>query len=34
VGFLHMILLHRNKYSGAGGFKRMAWLPRFRSTRR
>ena len=34
LGFLHMILLHKNKYSGAGGFKRMAWLPRFRGTRR
>ncbi len=34
IGFLHMILLHKNKYSGAGGFKRMPWLPRFRGTRR
>jgi quinol-cytochrome oxidoreductase complex cytochrome b subunit len=23
LGFLHMVLLHKNKYSAAGGFKRM-----------
>lgn len=34
IGFLHMSLLHRNKYSGAGGFKRLSAAPRFRSTRR
>lgn len=34
LGFLHMLFLHKNKYSGAGGFKRLAALPRFRETRR
>jgi quinol-cytochrome oxidoreductase complex cytochrome b subunit len=34
IGFLHMILLHKNKYSGAGGFKKLNWAPRFRETRR
>ncbi len=34
LGFLHMSLLHRNKYSGAGGFKRLPLVPRFRATRR
>jgi hypothetical protein len=34
IGLLHMLLLHKNKYSGAGGFKRVGWAPRFRETRR
>jgi quinol-cytochrome oxidoreductase complex cytochrome b subunit len=34
IGFLHMILLHKNKYSGAGGFKRMGAILRMRGTRR
>ncbi len=34
IGFLHMILLHKNKYSGAGGFKRIPWLPKLRGIRR
>lgn len=34
VGLFHMLLLHKNKYSGAGGFKRLGWLPRFRGVRR
>jgi quinol-cytochrome oxidoreductase complex cytochrome b subunit len=33
-GFLHMILLHKNKYSGAGGFKRISALLRLRISRR
>ncbi len=24
IGLAHMLLLHKNKYSGAGGFKRMS----------
>jgi quinol-cytochrome oxidoreductase complex cytochrome b subunit len=34
IGFLHMILLHKNKYSGAGGFKRLPGIMRLRATRR
>lgn len=34
IGVLHMFLLHKNKYSAAGGFKRFGWAPRFRETRR
>jgi hypothetical protein len=34
MGFFHMISLHQNKYSGAGGFKRLGYAPRMRETRR
>lgn len=34
IGLYHMLALHVNKYSAAGGFKRMGYAPRFRETRR
>lgn len=34
VGLSHMLTLHTNKYSAAGGLKRLGTLPRFRETRR
>lgn len=34
IGLFHMLLLHKNKYSGAGGLKRLGWAPRMRETRR
>ena len=34
LGFLHMILLHSNKYSGAGGLKRFPTIIRFRAAKR
>lgn len=34
IGFLHMILLHKNKYSAAGGFKRTSAVLRMRASRR
>jgi quinol-cytochrome oxidoreductase complex cytochrome b subunit len=34
LGFFHMILLHKNKYSAAGGFKRMSAVLRLRASRR
>lgn len=34
IGVFHMFLLHQNKYSAAGGFKRLNYAPRMRETRR
>lgn len=34
IGISHMFLLHQNKYSAGGGFKRFGWSPRLRETRR
>lgn len=34
VGVGHMLLLHKNKYSAAGGLKKMGAAPRMRETRR
>ena len=34
VAALHMLLLHKNKYSGAGGFKKLNLTPKFREERR
>lgn len=34
LGVIHMLCLHKNKYSGAGGLKRLNWAPRFREIRR
>jgi hypothetical protein len=34
LGLFHMLTLHQNKYSAAGGFKRLSYAPRLRETRR
>lgn len=34
LGLLHMLSLHKNKYSAAGGFKRLSYGPRMREGRR
>lgn len=34
LGIFHMTSLHQNKYSAAGGFKRLGLVPRMRETRR
>lgn len=34
LGLFHMLSLHQNKYSAAGGFKRLGHAPRMRETRR
>lgn len=34
IGFLHMLFLHRNKYSAASGFKRLNIFLRFSGVQR